>query len=459
MSNVADAKAVALKQTLSITACIDLRKRERKYLLYSLVLWITCLAFIMSPAASSSDEIDSGFLERLFNEERFQWNIFGRVGDRYRSLLPELLYFDIRKQAQPVRDEMGRRLESTNFTGISIPDNSAPIAPEGGSSRGIFIENPTEEQVAYFERLNQIEHIFDSQEFPDLNEQIVDFYRHNFMLFEAPPGSLDNEESTSYGRLFEGDVCPDTNVEFYPPQDTPEEFRDRLEQIAEDLNNNRTFCSFHIDSRRAFEFFEGVGFADHQPFFQSLITDNRLLEQKYASAYVYAQVYEVPLLPFDLRRSWIVWLLPIALFFIVIYARSLSRIRRELVRDIRPSADSSDTEHIALLISGDRMSLRKYLGWSTGRFLESRENFRGVIVSVFALLLLFTPLVNIALFGPEFGVYSLDDAEGLVPLIYFIILYVVLFALLIVALVKNRRFLARLGGRTFLQLKQTIRRG
>ena len=456
MANAGNAGEESLTQTLRLTVCVDLAKRERKCLLYSLVLWATCLTFIALPPESGPGQISPAFLERLFNEEQVQWNLTGRQGDRYRSILPELLYHYIKVQAQPIRSEVELRLENTDFTGVSISDNSLPIAPAGGSTRGTVKNNPSANERTEFARLNQIQHVLETQEFSRLDAQVVDFYRDYFLGFEAPVGSplhAVGRESPPYGRIyeFEDGTC-DERIVFTPPADAPEELQSVLEEITRDVNNNRTFCPVEIDSQGAFAFFEGVDLSGHRSLFQSIIEDNRLLRQKYANAYVYAQVYEVPLLPLDLRRSWIVWLLPVALAFVVLYARSLFGIRRELLQQIG-AANGVRTHDMALLVSGDRRALRKYVGWSAGRLVGFREDWRGSVLFLLAILLAITPLSNIVTSGSEFGVDSLDDAEGLLPAVYVAMLKVVVVGVAVFLLVKAglwsvsvvRRLLPRLA--------------
>ena len=442
-----------LTKSLSLTVCLDLAKRERKCLLYSTILWITSLTFIALPPEPPPDEINPAFLERLFSEEQLQFDLVGRLGDSYRSLLPELLYHYIKERFKPISDEIEHRLSNTDFTGVAISTNSLPIPPAGGSSRGMLISKPTTTQKAEFERLNRIQYILESQQFAHLDAQVVDFYRDYFLGFEAPLGSPVNgvtRKSPPYGRLFEGGTCPN-EVRFQAPNTTPEELRPVVEDIARDLTTRRKFCPVEIDSQGAFAFFERVDISNHQSLFESTIAGNRLLSQKYRNAYVYAQAYEIPLLQFGLRRSWIVWLLPVMLSLVVLHARSLARIRLQLLRQIA-AADDTLMHNMALLVRADTMSLYQQVGWSAGRLVSLREAFRGMVFLLFAALLLITPLLNIVISGSPFGVASLDDAEGLLPTIYLWLLGAIVVCLVVLVLVKSRRSFLHLFRRMLREL-------
>ena len=381
-----------LLRTLSVTACADLAKRERKYLLSCLILWFASVIFIISPPEHAPDGVNPTFLQGLFNRELLHWRVLGRTGDSYRSLLPEILYRHIQDAMEPIQSDFDARIAATDFSDVSISNQSTPPDFDGDSIRGSFAINPTAEDRTYYRHLNMTRYIIDNGPPPAerLPAPAVAFYEDYFVALAQ---ATREERRQDHRLFFEG-----------------------------------SYLVLKFDSDVTFEFFSKIDFSAHATFVQDLITNDALLQTKYTNAYIHGLSYDVPLLPFQLGRSWIVWFLPVALLAILAYVASLARLRVQLIERISRTLGPVHGERVGLLIHANAASLRYYLGRSRGRLLKVRPRLRTVALIAFGLVLLFTPLLNLVFFRTDsIGIAAIDDAEALAPALYVMFLGLTLF--------------------------------
>ena len=173
-------------QTLAVSVCLELRRKERKYIMVSVVLWIASVIFIVVPPTPRIDDVNAAFLETLFRHEHLQWRIFRDLSEKYRSLFPELLYRHIQEEVDRVRKDIEERIRVTDFTSVNISDDLLVVDTDGDGITVQFNLNPTEEEKDRILHLNKIQHILDTQDFSDsgYDRLVIAFYKDHFPLFE-----------------------------------------------------------------------------------------------------------------------------------------------------------------------------------------------------------------------------------------------------------------------------------
>lgn len=366
-------------QKLRFDTYQELGSRQRTYIVTCIVLWVLSISISRAPVPPP-ETIDPAFVTQIIQRERTYTELKNKRGsffDIFLTDFPKDLAKELCKQVQPLQAKLNDMVKKTDFSKIQVPNLV-------GQSNNLTNEDA--------ERINRIEYVLEQKE-KDLSQEdreALPFYKMHLLELETGPAKIGSPTD----KMIDGIAL-------------------RLE--------NETLSYKDLINR-----------AVHQ-------NDN--LKEIYKEESGELQQRKLPFVEVDLRRSWIVWLLPIVLAVFMRRAYQLRKIRSRILRDaLAEFDDPAYRERISPFIKRDNNSLKKSVlggshAWET---LNSSSVSIGLWILPFLMML--TPILNLfidmALNKPPSNIGYGPD-----PLIYLAVLLLSILGFVLLGGYKLLRFI------------------